>query len=89
MQRRGQDFFMGTLRPFKGTHAPPVGGPGAKAPRMVAKFPFLKRFKVLENESIFQKKIFLPENPFFQRKNSKIELISQEFLSVLKNYLKF
>ena len=33
---------------------PPQGVRGAKAPRMVAKFHFLKRFKVLENESIYQ-----------------------------------
>ena len=34
---------------------PPQGVRGAKAPRAVAKFKLLKRFKVLENESIFQK----------------------------------
>ena len=51
-------FFGGgeaPARPLKGYHAPPAGGPGAKAPRTVAKFHFFKRFKVLENESIFQK----------------------------------
>ena len=33
-------------------------------------------------------KIFLPKNPFFLRKISKIGHISQEFLSFLKNYFK-
>ena len=50
MQRRVPDFFSGaTLRLFKGYHAPPQGvwGGGPKAPRMVAKFHFLKGFKVL------------------------------------------
>ena len=33
MQRRGQDFFGGTLRPFKGYHAPPpAGGPWGGPP---------------------------------------------------------
>ena len=32
----------------------PTGGPRAAAPRMIAKFKILRRFKVLENESIFQ-----------------------------------
>ena len=54
---RRQDFFgQGTPRPLKGNHAPAAGGPGgggAKAPWTVAKFPFLKRFKVFENEFIF------------------------------------
>ena len=40
---------------LKAITRPPQGVRGAKAPRMVAKFPFLKRFEVLENESIFQK----------------------------------
>ena len=45
MQRRGQDFFGGTLRPFKGYHAPHAGCPGGQGPRMVAKFPFLNNSK--------------------------------------------
>ena len=69
-------FFRGggTPRPLKGYHAPPAGGPGAKAhPRAVAKFHFFKRFKVLENESSFQKyqNFSCPKNPFFLRQNSK------------------
>ena len=32
MQRRRQDFFGGTLRPLKGYHAPPAGGPGGEGP---------------------------------------------------------
>ena len=60
MQRRRLDFFGGRgdfslLSGHLKAHAPPAGGPGAKAHRMVAKFHILKRFKVLDNESIFQK----------------------------------
>ena len=68
IQWRRLDFFEGgTPRPIKGYHAPPAEGPGAKAPRTVAKFHFLKRFKVLKNESIFQKyqHFSCPKNPFF------------------------
>ena len=63
----------GTPRPLKGYHAPPAGGPGAKAPRTVAKFHFFKRCKVLENESSFQKyqHFSCQKNLFFLRKNSK------------------
>ena len=44
----------GTPRPLKVYHKPPAGGPGAAAPRKLAKFHFVKRFKVLDKESIFQ-----------------------------------
>ena len=74
LQWRRQDFFRGaTPRPLKGYHAPPAGGPGAKAPRTVAKFHFFKRCKVLENDSSFQKYQYFscPKNLFFLRKNSK------------------
>ena len=40
---------VGTLGPLKDYEAPTAGGPGAKAPRMVAKFHFFKRCKVFEN----------------------------------------
>ena len=54
MQWRREDFGSGgDTWPTKGYDAPPAGGPGAKAHRTVAKFKLLKRFKVLENESIF------------------------------------
>ena len=47
-QATGENFFLngdffrggGKPRPLKGYHAPPAGGPGAKAPRTVAKFHF-------------------------------------------------
>ena len=57
MQRRRQDFFGGLSGHLKAITRPPqgVGGGRGEGPRMVAKFLFLKRFKVLENESIFQK----------------------------------
>ena len=57
MQRRRQDFFRGGGCPghLKAITRPTQGVRGAKAPRTVAKFKLLTRFKVLENESIFQK----------------------------------
>ena len=58
----------GAPRPLKGYHAPPAGGPGAKAPRTVAKCHFKKQFKVklLEIESIFHKyqHFSCPKNSF-------------------------
>ena len=56
----------GTVRPFKGYHAPPAGGLGAKVPRTVAKFHILKRFKVFDNQSIFSKKKFENLNTFYK-----------------------
>ena len=49
---------------------PPQAVRWAKAPRTVAKFHFLKRFKVIENEFNFQKcqHSSSPEDPFFLRK---------------------
>ena len=63
-------FSGGTLGPLKDYQAPIARGPGAKAPRTVAKFHFLKRFKVFENEFIFQKcqHSSSPKDPFFLRK---------------------
>ena len=50
---------------------PPKGVGGAKAPRTVAKFHFLKRFKVFENEFIFQKcqhvNMLRPSNPIYTK----------------------
>ena len=71
---RRQDFFRGgggrTPRPLKGYHAPPAGGPGSGSPRTVAKFHFLKRFKVLENESIFtNSNMFSYQKSIFSKKN--------------------
>ena len=50
------------------TH-PPSGSEG-DSPQMVAKFHFLKRSKVLENESFFQKyqRFSCPKNQFFSMK---------------------
>ena len=67
----------GHVKPLK---HPPQGVRGAKAPRTESKFPFWKRFKVFENEFIFQK--FQPfssqKYPFFLR---KVTHILQEFLN--------
>ena len=70
---RRRDFFGAKLRPLKGYHAPQQGVQGAAAPRMVTKFKILKRFKVLENESIFQEfqHFSSPKNQFFLIKISK------------------
>ena len=53
-QWRRHDFFGGTLRPLKGYHVPPQVVRGGRPPPTVANFHFLKRCKVLENESIFK-----------------------------------
>ena len=45
-------------RLIKGDHAPPAEGQGDEANMTVAKFKILKRFKVLENYTIFQKSKF-------------------------------
>ena len=49
-------FRDGMPRPLKGYQAPPAMGPGGEGPpaRTGAKFHFLKRFTVFENEFIFQ-----------------------------------
>lgn len=53
-----------TSRPLKWHRAPREGGPLAVSPRLVTKTEILKRFCVLENESIFVKKL-----SFFLHKN--------------------
>ena len=74
-QWRRQDFFGGGGRPghLKAITRSPQGVRGANAPRTVAEFHFLKRFKVLDNETDFQKYQYFscPKNLFFLRKNSK------------------
>ena len=65
-----------------GSEGPNAGGPGGEGPPDGSEVSFLKRFKVLENESIFQKEnIFLASKSIFSKKNSKIIYISQESLS--------
>ena len=54
-QWRKEDFGSGGTPGHQEAIRPPAGGPGAKAPRTVAKFHSFKRCKVLENESSFQK----------------------------------
>ena len=68
---------------------PPQGVRGAKAPRTVAKFHFLKRFKVFENEFISQKcqHFSSTKYPFFEEKFRKIEYILQEFLNYLRKII--
>ena len=60
-------FSGGTLGPLKDYQAATAGGPVAKALWTVAKFHFLNRFKVFENEFIFQKcqHFSSPKDAFF------------------------
>ena len=69
---------------------PPAGGPGGKGPRTVAEFIILERFKVLENESIFQKyqHFSYQKNPFFNENFRLIKQILQKFLHFSKNYFR-
>ena len=85
-------FFGGTPRTLKVYLAPPpAGGPGPKA-RTVAKFHFLKRCTVLENESSFQKyqHFSCPKDPFFLDrilKNRKyFTRISEFFRKIILNF---
>ena len=86
---------VGTLGPLKDYQAPPAGGPGAKAPRTVAKFHFFKRCNVLENESSFQKfkQFSCPKNLFFRRNNSKnwtyLTGISEFFSIIIRKLANF
>ena len=56
-QWRRQDFFRGGGHPvhLKAITRPPQGVRGRRRPRTVAKFHFLIRFKVFENESMYHK----------------------------------
>ena len=100
VKQQGKFFFFmaiffgrgGSPAHLKAIMRPPQGVRGAKAPRTVAKFHFLNRFKVFENEFIFQKcqHFSPPKDPFFKEKFRKIEYILQEFLNfVRKIILKF
>ena len=65
-------FFSGggVPRPLKGYHAPPAGGPGAKAPRTGAKFHFYNDSKYLKMNSFFKNvNIFLLLKSIFSKKN--------------------
>ena len=65
-------------------------GPVEAATRIVEKVHFVKRFKVLENESIFQNiKIFLAhKNSFFPKKNlDKLNKFYKYFVIFSKNYV--
>ena len=73
-QWRRQDFFGGDAPPLKGYHPPPAGGPGEPSPPPDgSEVSFIKRCKVLENESSFQKyqHFSCPKDLFFIRKKSE------------------
>ena len=90
LQWRRKEFNRGERSGhLKTIKRPPHGVLGAKAPRTVAKFHFVKRFKVFENEFIFQicQHFSSPKDRFFIR---KIEYNLQEFLNFFsKNCFKF
>ena len=66
-------------------------GSEGEGPRTIARFQFLKRFKVLENESIFQKyqHFSCPKSPFYKNNFDKLNIHYRNFWSVSKNILKF
>ena len=92
LQWRRKEFFRsecsGHLKTIK---HPPQGVRGAKAPRKVAKFHFLKRFKVFEKEPFIKNvNIFLPQNIHFSKKNlGKSNIFYKNFWIFSKNYFKF
>ena len=67
------------------------GGPVAKAHRTVAKFHFLKRFKVSENEFTFQKcqHFSSQKDPFFKKNLEKVSIFYKNFWIFSNNYVKF
>ena len=91
LQWRRKEFFRGPGH-LKAIKRPPQGVRGAKAPRTVAKFHFLKQFKVFENEFIFQKchHFSSPKDPFFLRKNLEnwtyFTRISEFFRKIILNF---
>ena len=82
----------GTRRTLKGYHAPDRRGSEGEGPRKLAKFHFLRQFRVLENESIFQKyqHISSKNNPCCSMQTfEKNQHILQEFLLFSKYYFEF
>ena len=81
----------GTPPPLKGYHANPARGPGggAKAAPDCSEVLFIKTMQSIRKWFHFSKiaTFFLAKNPFFLRKISNIQHISQEFLSFFENYL--
>ena len=89
---RLQDFGSGGESRGNGSEGANAGGPGGEGPPDASEVSFFKTIQSIRKWIHFSKieHIFLPENPFFSKKNSKIGHISQEFLSFfLKKYLKF
>ena len=78
-------IFRCVARPLKWYHAPPWGSAGG-SPWIVTNLQLLKRFKVLKNESIFQKyqHFFCSKIPFLYEKSQKIEHILHKFLNFYK-----
>ena len=56
-------------------------GSEGEGPRTIARFQFLKRFKVLENESIFQKyqHFSCPKSPFYKNNFDKLNIHYRNF----------
>ena len=84
-------FRWGAPRPLKGYHVPPLpaGGEGSGTqPTDDSEVSFLKRFKVLENELIFQKYQHLswPKNRFYDEFR-KTEYILHVFLNIFRKII--
>ena len=92
IQWRWQDFGSGEHMATKRISRAPQRDRGGGAPPMVMKFKIFKRFKVSENESIFQKyqHFSCQKNPFFSKKNFKIlNIFCKHFWIFRKIIVKF
>ena len=90
MQWRCEDFGLGESWPPKCDHTHPQGSGWRAAPRMVAKFHFLKRFKVLKINPFSQISRFsCPRNFPFSKKNfEKLNKFYKNF-RIFRNFSKF
>ena len=87
-------FFSGgwTPRPLKGYHAPPAGGPGGEGPPDGSEVSFFKTIQSIWKWIEFSKIsiFFLPQKPFFLRKNSKnwtnLTRIYEFFRKIFENF---
>ena len=73
LQWQRKKFFRGNALGTERLSSTPRRGSGGEGPQGGSEVSFLKRFKVFENEFIYQKgqHFSSPKDPFFLRKNSK------------------
>ena len=81
----------GNIWPPKDYQTSPPQGVRGPQPPMVTKFKNLKRFEVVENESIFQKYLHFccPKNPFFRKNFEKWTYFTKLFgflLKIIENF---